>query len=114
VRAMALILLIVGSRLLSAAPCLADEAPSLLVQGIRARDHALETNSPADWQLALSSFELAVEQDASKEAMFELANAAVRLDLLDQAFQAYERALKMNINPRAETDARALIETHAH
>jgi hypothetical protein len=109
---MALVVMM-GAFLLRVPPCLAEEASDLLVQGIRTRDRALETNALADWQQALSIFELAVEQNASPVATFELANAAVRLGLLDEAFQAYELALNHGMNPRAEAEAEAFVVAHA-
>jgi hypothetical protein len=91
----------------------ADGYESAVSRGAAARDRALETGRTQDWQEALDLFAAAAELNPSKEAKFELAEAASHLDLDDEACSAFIEALELGLAGRAEARARAFVESHA-
>lgn len=103
---------VVAGWLAVAAPAAADEYDSAIARGVAARDHALESGSVQDWKEALDLFDLATEVRKTKEAEFEFAEAAVHLDLDDEAFAAYGEALDLGVHGRAEERARAFLDQH--
>jgi hypothetical protein len=102
----------VALRIVLTTPAFADSYDSAIARGVAARDRALETGSVEDWQQALDLFAEAVDLKPTKEAKFEFAGVAVRLHLEDEAFAAYEEALGLGLQGRAEERARAFVEAH--
>jgi hypothetical protein len=84
---------------------LAQSYEAALLDGVAARDRALETGDQRDWQRALQHFERAVELQPSKEAQFELAEAAAQLGLVARAYAAYEAALALGLQGKARARA---------
>jgi hypothetical protein len=98
--------------LLAVLPCnraWAQTYDSALLDGVAARDRALETDSERDWQRALQHFARAMTVQPSKEAAFELAQAAARLNLIAEAYGSYEEALALGLTGKAEGLARRFI-----
>jgi hypothetical protein len=90
----------------------ADDYPSALAEAIGHRDRALESQNPEDWELALRGFQSALALEPTKEAWFELASAAARLGFHDQACEAYQEALELGLNPRAQQEAQSFLDEH--
>ncbi|HEX6767294.1 MAG TPA: PEGA domain-containing protein [Polyangiaceae bacterium] len=105
-----LVVLVLG--LCIARPALADGYDSAVTRAAAARDRALETDNARDWQEALELFAAAIEFRPTKEAEFEFAEAALRLELEDEAFTAYRAALALGLEGKARERAAAFVETH--
>ena len=90
----------------------AQDYRTALARGAEARDRAEETGAPADWTDALGAVDEATQLNATKEAKFELANAAAHLQLEDEACSAYSEALSLGLTGRAADFAEAYIESH--
>lgn len=83
------------------------------MDGVAARDRALETQDERDWRQALLHLERAVALRATGEAQFELGEVWARLGFSAEALAAYEAALALGIDGRAEERARAFVGAHA-
>src|SRR3954468_14064128 len=81
--------LVLSSLCLSAA-AEAEDYETELVDGVAARDRALETQDERDWRQAWLHLKRAVELQSTAEAEFELAEVAVRLELWPEAYGAYQ------------------------
>ncbi len=86
---------------------------SALLDGVAARDRALETGNHGDWQRALQHFARARQASSTKEVEFEYAEAALRVELWVEAYAAYETALALGIQGKAEARARAFLSARA-
>jgi hypothetical protein len=95
------------------ATAFAQEYESALLDGVAARDRALETGKEGDWQRALQHFARARQARSTKEAEFEYAEAALRVNLWSEAYAAYEAALALGLQGKAETRARAFLSARA-
>jgi len=94
---------------LSSSLARADEYDAALTRAVAAKERALDTNDPADWQQALDLFAKAVRVRATKEAEYELGGAAARLRQDDLAVEAYESSLALGLQGSAADKARAFI-----
>lgn len=92
----------------------ADGYDSAVARAAAARDRALETGSARDWREALELFGAALEFNPTMEAKFEYAEAAIRLDLDDEAFAAYADALELGIAGKARERAQTFVNEHEH
>jgi len=92
----------------------ADGYDSAVARAAAARDRALETGSARDWREALELFGAALEFNPTMEAKFEYAEAAIRLDLDDEAFGAYADALELGIAGKARERAQTFVNEHEH
>lgn len=92
----------------------ADGYDSAVGRAAAARDRALETGSAVDWREALELFGAAIEFNPTMDAKFEYAEAAARLDLVDEAFGAYTDALELGIEGKARERAQAFVNEHEH
>lgn len=92
----------------------ADGYDSAVARAAAARDRALETGNAVDWREALELFGAAIEFNPTMEAKFEYAEAAVRLDLADEAFGAYADAIELGIAGKARERAQAFVNEHEH
>jgi hypothetical protein len=90
----------------------AQDYRTALAHGAEARDRAEETGDPADWIEALGAFDEASQLNQTKEAKFELANAAAHLQLDDEACSEFLEALWLGLTGKAATFAEAYIESH--
>jgi PEGA domain-containing protein len=95
--------------LLTCALARAQSYDSALLDGVAARDRALETDSESDWRRALQHFARAMAQQPSKEAAFELGQAAAHLKLTADAYAAYETALELGLSGKAKALAQLFI-----
>jgi hypothetical protein len=106
--ALGLVLLSVGV----SARAAADDYETELLDGVAARDRALETRDERDWRQAWLHLKRAVELQSTAEAEFELAEVAARLELWPEAYGAYQAALALGIDGMAETRAREFLAQH--
>jgi hypothetical protein len=73
----------------------------------------METGSSSDWQRAGEHFGRARELRSTKQAEFEFAEAALRLDRWLDAYAAYEAALDLGLEGKAAERARTLLAARA-
>jgi hypothetical protein len=97
-----------------ATPALADSYDSSVARAAAARDRALETDNPRDWEEALELFAASVDFKPTMEAKFELAEAALHLHLDDEAYEAYSDALELGLSGKAQERAQAFLQEHEH
>lgn len=91
----------------------AQSYETALLDGVSARDRAIETGSASDWQRAAQHFARARELRSTKEAEFEFAEAALRLDRWLEAYGGYEAALELGLEGKAAQRARAFLAARA-
>jgi hypothetical protein len=94
-------------------PARADAWESAMAAGAAAKERALDSNSPADWNEALDDFLQADALRETKESKYELAFAASHVKADDLACEAYERALELGLTGPARETARAFVAEHA-
>lgn len=90
-------------------PAGADTYEAVLRRASLSRDRAVETNRLADWQETFELFTEAIATRETSEAEFELATAARHLNLQDEAFEGYERALELGMEGRAREEATTFL-----
>ena len=93
-------------------PANADDYESVIARAVGARDHAVESGRAEDWQAALDLFASAITIRSTAEANFEWAGAADRLTFVDEAYAAYDEALRLGLSGRAGERARAFLSSH--
>lgn len=86
---------------------------ALLLDGVAARDRAMETGNPRDWQRAAQHFARARELKSTKEAEFEFAEAALQTERWVEAYEAYEVALELGLQGRAAARAQEYLTARA-
>lgn len=97
---------------LSTGPALADPYDAALVRAVVAKERALDSNEPANWEDALRRFEEAGRIRETKETNYELATAAARLRQDDLAVEAYEAAIELGLDGTALEKARMFLNEH--
>lgn len=90
----------------------ADGWDAAMAQGAAARDRATDTGDPAEWDVALRSFEEADKLKSTADSKFELANAAAHLHADALACDAYESAIDKGVTGKAKDVATAFIAAH--
>lgn len=90
----------------------ADDYEAVIARAVGARDHAFESGRAEDWQTALDLFASAIAIRSTAEANFEWAGAADQLAFEDEAYAAYDEALRLGLSGRAEGRARAFLSSH--
>lgn len=94
-------------------PAAADAYDAMLARAIAAKERALDTHDPADWEDALQLFIQADRIRSTKESKYELASAAARLRQDDLAVEAFETALALGLEGAARDKARAYVDEHS-
>ncbi len=91
----------------------ADAYDAAMAQGVAARERATDNNDPASWDEALRRFYEADHLKPTKEAKFELGNAAEHLREDDLAFASYEDALELGLTGKAKELAERFMNEKA-
>jgi hypothetical protein len=100
--------------LLAAASARADAYDAALSHAIAAKEKALDSNAPSDWEDALAAMQAADAIRATAEVRYELAGIAARLHADDLAFEAYESALALGLTGAPAQKASAFLEARRH
>ncbi len=90
----------------------ADAYDAAIARAIAAKEKAVDSNDPAQWEEALRLFTEADAIRATKDSKYELASAAVRLKEDDIAFEAFEAAIALGIAGKAKEKAQVFLKAH--
>jgi hypothetical protein len=110
VRTAALLLMV---PLTFALPARGDAHDVAMARALVAKEKALDSNDPADWEAALKLFEEADLLRPTSVSKYELAVAAARLKEEDLAVESYETAIELGLDGSARDKATAFIAAHS-
>ncbi|MBN1611293.1 MAG: hypothetical protein JW940_31965 [Polyangiaceae bacterium] len=91
----------------------ADAYDAALTRAVAAKERALDTRAPTDWEQALDLFQQAEIIRSTPETCYEVGFAAEMLRQDDLALDAYEVALAGKLTESARRRARAFVDRHA-
>jgi hypothetical protein len=110
---MKLAAMLVVAPLLLSFPARADSHDAAMSRALVAKEKALDSNEPADWDAALRLFEQADLLRATSVSKYELGVAAARLKEDDLAVESYEAAIELGLDGSARDKATAFIAAHS-
>lgn len=105
--------LVVCCLLLWPASVRADGYDAAMAQAAVAKETALDSGSPVDWELTLSRFLAADALRATRESKYEIAVAARALKADDLAVEAYEASIALGLDGAAREKADAFLAENA-
>ena len=90
----------------------ADAYEAAVARAIAAKEKALTSNDPADWQEAERRFEEADRVRSTPETKYEIAVAASHLKEEDVATETFERAIADGLSGAPREKAQAYVDEH--
>lgn len=91
---------------------LADAYDAAMAQAAVAKEKALDSGNPADWEAALEGFLDAAAIRPTKEAAYEIGTAATKVMADDLAVQWFEEGLALGLDGPAADKAREFVAGH--
>jgi hypothetical protein len=91
----------------------ADAYDAALTRAVAAKERALDTRTPTDWEQALDLFQQTESIRSTPETCYEVGYAAEMLRQDDLALDAYEAALVGTLSESARRRAQAFVDQHA-
>jgi hypothetical protein len=111
-RVVAVLAALVASSLSGAAR--ADAYEAALTRAVAAKERALDSRVPGDWEQALDLFQQAESIRSTPETCYEVGYAADMLRQDDLALESYEAALAGKLSESARQRAQAFVDQHVH
>lgn len=110
---MRLAAMVLVAPLLISFPARADSHDAAMSRALVAKEKALDSNDPADWEAALRLFEQADILRPTSVSKYELGLAAARLKEDDLAVESYEAAIELGLDGSARDKAIAFTAAHS-
>lgn len=94
-------------------PARADAYDAALTRAVAAKERALDSRVPGDWEQALDGFQQAHALRSAPETSYEIGYAAEMLRQDDLAVEAYEAAVEEGLSGPGLERAKKFVQAHA-